>query len=97
MSPETDMALRKSLDAIDSMRRRIYGVGWFVVVSTLGAYAHLAYVQRVSDNPGRLLSAAVLAVTCLIAWATFAIVLVVIRMTKRILHAIDLALKREAS
>ena len=96
MSPETDMALRRSLDAIDSMRRRIYMVGLFVVASTLGAYGHLAYVQRVSDNPERLLSAAVLAVTCLIAWATFAIVLVVIRMTKRILHAIDLALKKEA-
>jgi len=36
-------------------------------------------------------------VTCLIAWATFAIVLVVVRMAKRILHAIDLALQREAS
>ena len=93
MSQETDMALRKSLDAIDSMRRRIYTVGWLVVLLTLGAYAHLAYVQRVSDNLERLLSAALLAVTCLIAWATFAIVLVVVRMARRILHAIDLALQ----
>lgn len=97
MSPETDQALQKSLDAIDSMRRRIYVIGWFVVVSTLGAYAHLAYVERVSDNPERLLSAAVLAVTCLIAWTTFATILVVVRMARRIVHAIDLALKRESS
>ena len=97
MSAETDTALRKSLDAIDSMRRRIHGVGWLVVVSTLGAYAHLAYVERVSDDLERLLSASVLAVTCLIAWATFAIVLVVIRMTKRVLRAIDLALKEQDS
>jgi len=94
MSPETDTALQKSLDAIDSMRRRIYGVGWLVVVLTLGAYAHLAYVQRVSDNLERLLSASVLAVTCLVAWATFAIVLVVIRMTRRVLRAIELASNR---
>lgn len=92
MSPETDMALRKSLDAIDSMRRRVHMVGWLVVVLTLGAYAHLAYVQRVSDSLERLLGATVLAVTCLIAWSTFAIVLVVVRMARRILHAIDLAL-----
>ncbi len=91
MPSETDMALRKSLDAIDSMRRRIYAVGLLVVVLTLGAYAHLAYVQKVSDNLERLLSASVLAMTCLIAWATFAIVLVVVRMARRILHAIDLA------
>ena len=97
MSQETDTALRKSLDAIDSMRRRIYMVGWLVVVSTLGAYAHLAYVQRVSDNPERLLSAAVLAVTCLIAWTTFATILVVVRMARRIVHAIDLALKGQPS
>ena len=93
MSPETDTVLQKSLDAIDSMRRRTHAVGWLVVIFTLGAYAHLAYVQRVSDNLERLLSASVLAVTCLIAWATFAIVLIVIRMTKRVLRAIDLALK----
>ena len=91
MSSETDTALRKSLDAIDSMRRRIHGVGWLVVVLTFGAYAHLAWVQRVSDNLERVLSAAVLAVTCLVAWATFAVVLVVVRMARRILHAIDLA------
>ena len=93
MSPETDATLRKSLDAIDSMRRRIHAVGWLVVVLTLGAYGHLAYVERISDNLERLLGASVLALTCLIAWATFAIVLIVVRMTKRVLRAIDLALK----
>ena len=93
MSPETEMALQKSLDAVDSMRRRIHGVGWLVVLCTLGAYGHLAYVQRASDNLERLIGASVLAMTCLIAWATFAIVLIVIRMTRRILRAIELALQ----
>lgn len=97
MSQETDTALQKSLDAIDSMRRRIHGVGWLVVVLTLGAYAHLAYVQRVSDNLERLLGAAMFAITCLVAWATFAIVLVVVRMTRRVLRAIDLAADRASS
>ena len=68
-----------------------------MVALTLGAYGHLAWVQRVSDNLERLLGAAVLAMTCLVAWATFAIVLIVIRMAKRILHAIDLALREQAS
>ena len=91
MSRETDPALRKSLDAIDSIRRRVFKGGWLAVAGTLGAYAHLAYLQRTTDNVERLLSASVLALTCLIAWATFAITLFVLRMTKRILRAIDLA------
>ena len=94
---ETDTALQKSLDAIDSMRRRIHGVGWLVVLITIGAYAHLAYVQRVSDDLERLLAAAVFAVTCLTAWATFAIVLVMVRLTRRVLRAIELALKGQPS
>ena len=94
MSSENDVALRRLLDAIDGMRRRIHMVGWLVVAGTFGAFAHLAYVQRVSESLERILGASVLALACVIAWTTFAIVLVVVRMTKRIVLAIDLALKQ---
>ena len=34
------------------------------------------------------------ALTCMIAWAEFAVILIVVRMAGRILRAIDLALKQ---
>ena len=93
MSQETENPLRKSLDAIDGIRRRILVGGWLAVAVTLGAYVYFYYVLRTSDNPAKLISASVTALTCLIAWAEFAVILIVVRMTARILRAIDLALK----
>lgn len=93
MSQETETALRKSLDAIDSIRRRVLVGGWLGVVVTLGAYAYFYYVLRTSDNVEHVISASLTAMTCLIAWVGFAIILIVVRMTMRILRAIDLALK----
>jgi hypothetical protein len=91
MTAHSETALRKSLDAIDSMRNRVLIGGWLAVAVTLGAYWHLYYVERHSDSLERLLMSSVTALTCLIAWAAFAIILIVMRMTKRILRAIDLA------
>jgi integral membrane sensor domain MASE1 len=51
--------------------------GWVVVVATLGMYARLAYLHRTSDNLERLLGASVTALTFLIAWAAFAIILTI--------------------
>ena len=93
MSQEPETALRKSLDAIDSIRRRVLVGGWLAVVVTLGAYAYFYYVLRTSDNIEKIIGASVTAVTCLIAWAEFAVILIVVRMTMKILRAIDLALK----
>jgi hypothetical protein len=91
MTHEKETALQKSLDAIDSFRKRVYAAGWVVVVGTLGMYARLAYLHRTSDNLERLLSASVTALTFLIAWAAFAIILTITRTTKRILHAIEIS------
>jgi len=55
MTHEKETALQKSLDAIDSFRKRVYASGWVVVVATLGMYARLAYLHRTSDNLERLL------------------------------------------
>lgn len=91
MSHETDMALKRSLDAIDSFRRRIYAAGWVVVVGTLAMYGRLAYLHRTTDDLERLLGGSVAALTFLMAWMTFAIVLTITRATKRILRAIELS------
>jgi hypothetical protein len=91
MSQENETALQKSLDAIDSFRKRIYVAGWVVVIGTLAMYARLAYLHRTTDNLERLLGASVTALTFLIAWAAFAIILTITRATKRILRAIEIS------
>ena len=91
---ESENILRQSLSAIDRLRRRILLIGYLVVVGTGGAYLWLSHVARTSDNIKRLLMAAVLALTCVIAWSTFALAIFIVRMTKRILRAIDLAMKQ---
>jgi hypothetical protein len=93
MTQETESALRKALDAMDSMHKRIFAAGWLAVVGTLAAYWNFYHVLHAGQSPERLLTAAMTALTCLIAWTTFATVIVLVRMTKRILRAIDLALR----
>ena len=82
MSDELESTLGRSLNAIDNIRRRVLAGGWLAVAVTLAAYGYFS----VSPTIGT----AVAAITCLIAWVGFAIILIVVRMTKRILVAIDL-------
>ena len=90
MAEETETPLSRSLKTIDRMRMRVIAGGWLAVIVTLAAYGRLSYVLRDSHDPGRMIGAAVLALTCLIAWTSFAVILIVIRMAKRILTAIEL-------
>jgi len=94
MREESEDILRRSLEAIDGVRRRIVWAGYLVVAGAFGAFFWLTYVARTSDNIKKLLMAAVLALTCVIAWSTFALAIFIVRMTKRILRAIDLAIRR---
>ena len=94
MSKESEDILRRSLSVIDNMRRRMLWAGYLTVVSTFGAFLWLSHVARTSDSMKRMLSAVVLALTCVIAWSTFALAIIIIRMTQRILRAIDLATKK---
>jgi len=94
MAHESNAVLKKSLDSIDSFRRRIVVAGWIVVVATLGMYARLAYLHRTSDSLERLLGASVTALTLLIAWVAFSIILTITRTTKSILRAIELSSHR---
>ena len=88
---EPASVLRNSLDAIDSLRRRVLLAGWFAVAATFGAFLWLDHVARASAGVRSLVMAAVLALTCVIAWSAFALAIFIARMTKRILRAIDLA------
>jgi RNA polymerase sigma-70 factor (ECF subfamily) len=89
MSHETEIVLQRSLDAIDSFRRRVYIAGWVVVMGTLGMYSRLTYLHRTTDNLEQLLGASVTALTFLIAWAAFAIILTTTRTAKSILRSIE--------
>jgi hypothetical protein len=91
MREESEDILRRSLEAIDGVRRRIVWSGYLAVAVTFGSFLWLVHVARTSDNIKRLLMAAVLALTCVIAWSAFALAIFIVRMTKRILRAIDLA------
>lgn len=91
MSEEQEIVLRKSLDAIDHIRRRIWLVGTVVVAGTLGAYFWLDHIARTSHSLEKLIMWAVLALTCAIAWSTFALAIFLARMTRTILRAIYLA------
>jgi len=94
MSQETGNTLQTSLDMIDRIRRRVVTGGWLAVAVTLAAYGYFYYVLNTSHNLEKLVSASLLALTCLIAWAGYAVILMVMRMTSRILRAIELALSR---
>jgi hypothetical protein len=91
MSEEQATVLRRSLDAVDHIRRRIFLAGLAVVAGTFGAYFWLDHIARTSDNLKQLIMASVLALTCVIAWSTFALAIFLARMTRTILRAIHLA------
>jgi hypothetical protein len=91
---DSDEVLRRSLDAVDVIHRRVMWAAYLTVAGTFGAFFWLSHIARTSDNVNNLLMAAVLALTCVIAWSTFALAIFIVRMTKRILRAIDLASTR---
>jgi hypothetical protein len=92
MSQDIDLTVL----SIGSFRRRMLWTGWFAAGSSMGAFLWFSHVFNSTDNIKRLLSAAVLALVSVVAWASFAIVVCMVRMTKRILRAIEL-LSRDRS
>jgi len=92
MPEHEESPLRHSLDAIDALRRRTQLLGWVIVVVALTAYGRLAWIQRTHDVE-RILNASVLALTTLIAWVSFAVILIMMKMTRRILRAVELAVR----
>ena len=91
---ESQAVLRQALESIDHIRQRMLWVGYVAVAATLGAFAWLDHVAKSNASERSVIMAAILALTCVIAWSTFALALLVTRMTKRIIRAIDLASAR---
>ena len=72
----------------------LYPVTLFVRACFLAGFAAfywLSHVMKTSNNPKQLLNAAVMALAALIMWCTFSVIIIVIRMTKRILRAIEIS------
>ena len=88
---ESEVLLRRSLESIENIRRRMLFAGYATVAGTFAAFLWLSYVASKSTSVRSVVMAAVLALTCLIAWSTFALSLFITRMTGRILRAINLA------
>ena len=88
---KSEYVLANALHAIDHMRQRMMWAGYVAVAGTFGAFAWLDHVARPNASVKSVVFAAVLAVTCVIAWSTFALAIMMTRMTKRIIRAIDLA------
>ena len=91
---QSETVLRESLDAVDRVRRRIMLAGYVAVAGTFAAFFWLDRVARTSNDIENVVMAAVLAITTVVGWSTFALAIFIGRMTKRVLRAIDLASKR---
>ncbi len=86
MSPTARAYITSRTAGADQITSRYTTVG-----GTFAAFLWLSYVVSTSTNVKSVVMAAVLALTCLIAWSTFALSLFITRMTGRILRAIDFA------
>ena len=90
MNQPQDSPVPHFLDVMERTHRRIFAVGWVAVAGTLGSYLWLAQIAKTSPSVQRLVMAAVLALTFLIAWSTFSLAVLMLRMGRRILRAIEL-------
>ena len=97
MTHETESSLRRSLDAIDAARRRVFATVGLFWIATFAALWWFSHVLRTTDNPKAALSAAVVALVLAIFLAAVVVALHVTRMTRRILRAIDLAANERSS
>ena len=86
-------ALHRSLEIIDRIRRRVLMGGWLAVLVTLGVYTHFYYLLGTTESVPKIAGAGLLALTCLIAWTSFATILIVVRMTGKVLRAMEHALE----
>jgi succinate-acetate transporter protein len=96
MTHEIESPLRRSLDAIDAARRRVFATFGLFWIATFAALWWFSHVLRTTDNLKAALSAAVVALVLAIFLAAVVVALHVTRMTRKILRAIDLAAYREA-
>lgn len=95
MTDHADVVLRKSLDEIDSYRRR-----WAITFGITAALSQAAWIALVigahnaSEKETMLLGVLALAMT--VFGGVFLLVLLIFRMTHKILQAIEVASRRQA-
>lgn len=92
MSQETEDVLRRSLNAVDRHRRRLMWLLAIVVVTVSWEFYRLAGIKATGDVPGLIVEA----VMVLFFWTLGLVVVIVFQLTvatKRILRAIELALR----
>jgi len=92
MSDELESVLRKSLDAVDRHKRRLYGAIIAGTIFFVWTFSQLVDANRAGDM-GRMVMLSVVVVGCWTSSLAFVIVLQLTVMTKRILRAIEIASK----
>lgn len=92
MSHDMGHVLRKSLDAVDQRRRRLTWVLAIAGITVAWEFYRLAEVKPTGDVPGMIVQAVMVLFFCILGLA----VLIVFQQTiatKRILRAIELAVR----
>ena len=92
MTQETENVLRRTLDAVDRHRRRLYWLFAIVTVTVAWEFYRLAGMRPTGDVPGMIFAA----VLALGFWTLALAVMLVFQLTvatRRILRAIELASK----
>ena len=92
MAHEPGTILRKSLDAVDRHRKRMFAAVAIVTAVTVWAQYRLVAISRSGDLPRVVVAAVVVLEFWTAIWAC-AVVLQLTVMTRRILRAIELASK----
>jgi uncharacterized membrane protein YhaH (DUF805 family) len=90
MSQETEMVLRRTLDAVDRHRRRLYWLFAIATVTVAWEFYRLAGMKPTGDVPAMIVAA----VMVMFFWTLALVVMLVFQLTvatKRILRAIELA------
>jgi hypothetical protein len=98
MSEQIEMALRKSLNEVDKIRRwQIVGIGIFLLLLLIQAGSVIATLHtvgpKVGDAERRTLIADVFFMAYTVGFCTLGICLFITRMTLKILKAIELLSK----
>jgi hypothetical protein len=93
MIDDASGVLRKSLDEIDSLRKRgVYIFGFTALLSQLAWFALILGAERASEKTTILLATFALAMT--VFGGVFMLSLLIFRMTHRVLKAIEVGMQR---
>jgi hypothetical protein len=94
MSQEMEAALRKSLDDVDRIRKRQIAAMIVFMLAFVGAVIWLSHISKLPSTDMRtLLVGSVFVIAAELGYCSFAVIIHISRMTRRILKAIELSSK----